>query len=203
MPNVTTLSGMRTGVAALLLGCLAAPALASTSARPASDKPAHALYDVLNALRLDPAATYQIVPSNRIEIRRGDVEIYFEEGKLGFFTPMDGRITGLVFMGRGHALAFPREPVEKQQMGHFLNATVLDQVFLSTYIRFTDDTYDDLLRQFASAKITPQADSEFTGRSDPFLAQFNPSQSLRILEDRLSQNPKPYFYAAMEGLDVG
>ena len=33
--------------------------------------------------------------------------------------------------------------------------------------------------------------------------QLNGSQSLRILEDRLSQNPKPYFCATLEGVETG
>jgi len=189
---------MRPGVALLVLWCLILPPVS-----PAADQSPHELYDAINALRLDPSATYQLATANRIELRRGDVEIYFEEGKLAFFAPIDGRITGFIFSGRGHALAFPREPVEKQQMARFLGAPVLDQEFLSAYVRFTDDAADDLLRQFHSADLTPQLDTAFASLSDPFLAQFNVSQSLRILEDRLSQNPKPYFYAALEGVETG
>src|SRR5580692_2046457 len=191
-------SCMRPGMALLVLWCLAALPVSS-----ATDQSPHELYDALNALRLDPAATYQLATANRIELRRGDVEIYFEEGKLAFFAPIDGRITGFVFSGRGHALAFPREPVEKQQMAHFLGAPVLDQEFLNAYVRFTDDAADELLRQFHSANLVPQLDTAFASLSDPFVAQLNASQSLRILEDRLSQNPKPYFYAALEGVETG
>jgi hypothetical protein len=199
---------MRTGVALFALWCLVslpvsfAAAQSSNEPSPHEQSP-HELYDALNALRLDPASTYQIETANRIELRRGDVEIYFEEGKLAFLAPIDGRVTGLVFAGRGHALAFPREVVEKQQMAHFLGAPVLDQVFVSAYVRFTDDSAEDLLRQFRSAKLVAQTDTDFADLSNPFLAQFNAAQSLRVLEDRLSQNPKPYFYAAMEGVEVG
>jgi hypothetical protein len=191
-------SCMRPGGALLVLWCLAALPVSS-----ATEQSPHELYDALNALRLDPAATYQLATHNRIELRRGDVEIYFEEGKLAFFAPIDGRVTGFVFSGRGHALAFPREPVEKQQMAHFLGAPVLDQEFLSAYVRFTDDAADDLLRQFHSANLAPQLDTAFTSLSDPFVAQLNASQSLRILEDRLSQNPRPYFCAILEGVETG
>jgi hypothetical protein len=190
-------SCMRPGVALFVLLCLiAAPVYAA-------DQSPHELYDALNALRLDPASTYQLVTANRIELRRGDVEIYFEEGKLAFLAPIDGRVTGFVFSGRGHALAFPRDVVEKQQMAHFLGAPVLDQVFLTAYVRFTDDAADDLLHQFQTAKLAPQSDTAFTSLSDPLVAQLNAPQSLRILEGRLSQNPKPYFYAALEGVDTG
>jgi Peptidase family M1 domain len=202
-------SCMRPGVALLVLWCLVAAA-PSRAAQPAAtptenavDQSPHELYDALSALRLDPATTYQIVSANRIEIRRGDVLFALEEGKLAFFAPLDGHVTGFVFAGRGHTLGFPREPVEKQQMARFLDAPVLDQVFMTAYVRFTDDTADDLLAQFHSAKLTAQTDTEFAALSDPFIARLNASQTLRILEDRLTQNPKPYFYAALEGVETG
>jgi hypothetical protein len=191
-------SCMRPGVALFALWCLIAPPVSR-----ANDQSPHGLYDALNALRIDPAATYQLVAANRIELRRGDVEVFFEEGKLAFLAPIDGRTTGFVFSGRGHTLAFPRDVVEKQQMAHFLGAPVLDQEFLTAYVRFTDDAADDLLHQFHSANLSPQLDTAFASLSDPYVAQFNTSQSLRILEDRLSQNPKPYFYAALEGVETG
>ena len=189
---------MRAGAALFVLSCFF-----SLPVSRAADQSPREVYDALNALRLDPSSTYTLTIANRIELRRGDVEIYFEEGKLAFFAPIDGHVTGFVFSGRGHVLAFPREVVEKQQMAHFLGAPVLDQVFASAYVRFTDDTPDDLLRQFHSANLTPQADPNFASLSEPFLAQLNAAQSLRILEDRLTQNPRPYFYAALEGVDTG
>jgi peptidase M1-like protein len=191
-------SCMRVAAALFALSCLIAPPVFS-----AADQSPREFYDALNALRLDPATTYQLVTANRIELRRGDVEIYFEEGKIAFLAPINGRVTGFVFSGRGHALAFPREVVEKQQMARFLGAPVLDQVFLSAYVRFTDDAADDLLHQFRTDKLEPQVDTAFASLSDPFAAQFNASQSLRILEDHLSQNPQPYFYAALEGVETG
>src|ERR1700688_4162879 len=69
-------SCMRPGVAVFVLWCLAAPPLSSTA-----DQSPHELYDALNNLRLDPSATYQLATANRIELRRGDVEIYFEDRK--------------------------------------------------------------------------------------------------------------------------
>ena len=191
-------SGMRQAAAFLIVASFLQAAVYAAPAQSPRE-----LYDALNALRLDPAATYQIVNSNRIELRRGDVEMYLEEGKLAFFAPIDGRVTGFVFSGRGHALAFPREVAEKQQMARFLGAPVLDQEFLGAYVRFTDDAAQELLRQFHAANLAPQTDSTFASLSDQFVAQNNPSQSIRILEDRLSQNPKPYFYAAFEGSQTG
>ncbi len=189
---------MRVAVALLGLGCLVMPIKASPG-----DQSPHEVYDALNALRADPAATYEIASGDRVELRRADAQLTFEQGKLTFLTPLNGRITGAVFSGRGHALAAPRSPVEKQQMARFLGAPVLDQEFTDVCLRFTDDTGTDLLRQFQDAKITPIRDSEFAARWNAVLAAVNPPQSLRILFGSLSGNPKPYFYAAIDGVTTG
>lgn len=191
-------SSMRVGVKFFALWCLFTPAVF-----PATERTPHELYDAINALHVDPSAVYHIAPANRIELRRGDAVLSFEEGTLAFFSPLDGQITGAVFSGRGHALALPRDPVEKQQMGHFLGAPVLDQSFITAYIRFTQDTADELLRQFQTANLVPQMDSAIAVQWEPALVRLNPSHTLRILFDRLTQNPKPYFYAGLEGAANG
>src|SRR5216684_1819677 len=169
----------------------------------AAEKTAREVYDQLNALRVDPATLYEIDPANRIALRRGDVQLSFEQGTLAFLQLFEGRATGAVFFGRGHILAAPRDPVEKQQMGHFLGAPVLDQDFTSACLRFTDDTAADLLRQFREAQISPQPDSAFAARWDAVLAPLNTGQSLRVLLDLLSQTPKPYFFGAIDGVTTG
>src|SRR5258706_6198449 len=158
----------------------------------AAEKTVRDVYDQLTALRVDPATLYEIDTANRIELRRGDAQLSFEQGKLAFLQPFEGRVTGAVFFGRGHILAAPRDPVEKQQMAHFLGAPILDQDFTSACLRFTDDTAAELLRQLRAVQVSPQQDSAFAARWDPLLATLNTGQSLRVLFDSLSQTPKPY-----------
>jgi hypothetical protein len=168
-----------------------------------AEKSAREAFDQLNALRVDPATLYEIEAVNRIELHRGDVRLSLEQGKLAFLQLFEGRLTGAVFFGRGHILAAPRDPVEKQQMAHFLGAPVLDQDFSSAYLRFTDDSGEDLLRQLREAGVSPQPDSAFAARWDSLLATLNPNQSLRVLFDSFSQAPKPYFYGAIDGAATG
>src|SRR5213078_2067223 len=147
---------MKVGGVFLGLWCLLAPA-----AFPDTDRSAHELYDAIKALRVDSANVYRITPVNHIQLRRGEAVLSFEEGTLAFFAPLDGRITGAVFSGRGHVLAAPRDPVEKQQMGRFLGSPVLDEAFGSAYLRFTDGTADELLLEFRKRSLAPQTDTTF------------------------------------------
>ena len=180
------------------LWCLLAPAVS-----PATERSPHELYDAIKALLIDPSNVYRIAPANHIQLRRGDAVLSFDEGTVTFFYPLDGQITGAVFSGRGHVLAAPRDPVEKQQMGRFLGAPVLDQEFINGYLRFTDDTAGELLRQFSAANLVAQTDTSVGAQWDSAVAQLNPSYTLRILLDRLSPNPKPCFYAGFEGAATG
>lgn len=189
---------MRVGVALLGLCCLAMPVVASSG-----EKSPREVYDALNALRLNSSTVYEVTSSDRIELRRADVQLTFERGKIAFFSPLDGRVTGVVFSGRGHVLAAPRDPQEKQQMARFLGAPVLDQDFTNVCLRFTDDTAAAILRQLQNAQISPLQDSEFASHWDPVLAAVNPPQSLRILFGSLTTNLQPYFYAAVDGATTG
>ncbi|HEY8715395.1 MAG TPA: hypothetical protein VIM00_08425, partial [Candidatus Acidoferrum sp.] len=169
----------------------------------AATRTAHELYDALNSLRLDSQSTYRIKPEQHIELRRGDAKISFDEGQLIFLSPLDGQITGVVFAGRGHVLALPRDIVEKQQLGRFLGAPVLDQDFASAYIRFTDTTASDLLQQFQFAKISPEPDPAASARWEAILTHLQPPQSLRIVGGTLMSSPQPYFYANLDGIATG
>jgi hypothetical protein len=196
-------SSMRLGVAIISLLCAPVVCLAAQEPKPEPAKSPHEIFEQLNALRLDSSSVYHVAESNRLELRKGDIQISFEEGNLAFFLPVDGRITGMVFSGRGHTLSTPRGVMEKQQMARFLGAPVLDQEFISAYIRFTDDTADDILRQLHNANVATQINVPFISNWESLLSQLNPPHSLRILFGDLSRNPKSYFYAAVNGLVTG
>ena len=164
---------------------------------------AHQLYDAINALRLDPASAYQIKPEHRIEVRRGDAKISFDQGELIFFAPLDSEITGAIFAGRGHILTLPRDTIEKQQMARFLDSPILDQDFASAYMRFTDTTSADLLRQLQAAGLKPEADNAAASRWEPILSHLNAVHSLRIFCGTLLATPRPYFYASLDGIATG
>jgi hypothetical protein len=187
----------------LLACCLPICIRCAGAQSAATERSPRELYDALNALRIDPAATYRLEPENRVSLRRGDATLLFDEGKLAFFFALDGRITGAVFSGRGHALAAPRDPVEKQQMARFLNAAVLDEDFTSAYMRFTGETAQELLSELRAAKAPAESDDAFASRWNEIAAQFNPGQSLRMLDALLTESPKPYFYAGVDGTVTG
>jgi Peptidase family M1 domain len=169
----------------------------------AADSSPRDILAALNALRVDDQHVYKLSPDDRIELHEGDIVLALDEGKLAFFQPFEGRITGFVFSGIGHALAIPRNPTEKQQMARFLGAPVLDQQFVSIYARFTNDTVQDLTDQFQHASLTPAPDPAFASLWVSNVERLNPSHSLRILFEKYSSAPRHYFHAGIDGVRTG
>jgi hypothetical protein len=157
----------------------------------------------LNALRLDPEQIYALTPADGIEMRLGDMVLTFEEGKIAFFQPFEGKVTGFVFSGLGHTLALPRDPAEKQQMARFLGAPVLDQRFVSLYARCTDESAKNLADQLEHAAVKAAPDAAFAAVWLPQLERLNPTHSLRILTERYSAAPRHFFHAGIDGILTG
>jgi hypothetical protein len=123
--------------------------------------------------------------------------------KIAFFQSFEGRVTGFVFSGVGHIVTLPRDPVEKQQVARFLGAPVLDEQFLSAYVRFTDGTEEELLRELQRAGLTSAVDEQFAALWGTNLDRLNPSHSLRILVEKYSKPPAPFFHAGIDGVLTG
>ncbi len=186
---------VRSALFAALLLCVPLCAGADSSPRE--------ILALLNTLRIDSTSVYTISSADRIEVRQGDLLISFERGKLAFFQPFEGRVTGFVFSGVGHTLALPRDHVEKQQLARFLGTPVLDQQFVSIYARFSDDTARDLLAQLNRASLQPASDEAFAALWLPQLERLNPTHSLRLLFERYTGNPRHFFHAGMDGIFTG
>lgn len=132
-----------------------------------------------------------------LSLRRDVLSITLEDGQIAFVQPLGGRITGLVFAGRGHAIAIPHDPGERRSLAEFTGVPILDQSFSRAYFRFDDDTAEEISRELARAGDKPATNAQFTENWDPIFANTNAWHSLRILEDWLSTAPRPYFYAGI------
>jgi len=169
----------------------------------AADSSPRELLTALNALAIDSQHVYSVSTKDRVELRKADTVLAFQNGKIAFFQSFEGHITGFVFSGIGHVVALPRDPVEKQQVARFLGAPVLDEQFLSAYVRFTDGTDQDLLRELQRAGLTPVVDEQFASLWRSNLDRLNPSHSLRILIEKYSNPLAPFFHAGLDGVVTG
>jgi hypothetical protein len=173
----------------------AASLSAQQAGASASVSDARALYEALNGLLVDPARVYTV---HDLALRRDVVTISFEEGELGFLQALDGHVSGVVFTGKGHVIALPRDAGERRSLARYIGVPIIDQSFSKAYLRFTDDSAAELDRQIQSDGTAAVANDAFVAAWNKLLPGLAPAQSLRTLTDRLSSDPMPYFYALME-----
>lgn len=186
------------GLVALVAG-LAVAAVAGPRA-PGAATEAREVFNALNGVRVDRAQVYYV---RDLHLRKDAVRLSFLEGKLALLEAFEGRVTGAVFTGTGRAIAVPRDPVERRSLAWYLGTPLLDQPFTRAYLRFTDDTAEQLLLQIRAAEGKPADDPSFVEEWNPTVANLNNWHSLRVLLDRLSMEPQPYFYAGLAGAEAG
>jgi Peptidase family M1 domain len=155
-----------------------------------------ALYQALNALQPDPSKVYDV---KEINLVRDVVHLTLQDGKLAFFLPLDGKITGAVFYGQGHVIATPRDPGERRSLAQYLGVPILDMPFTRAYLRFDDDTAAELQSGLSRNGAEAANNPEFADGWTSIVASLNPWHSLRLLVDWLSTKTQPYFYAALAG----
>ncbi len=180
--------------ASLAMGACLASLAAEGSSLPNTTERPREIYKALNALRVDSTQIYAV---NEIRLRRDAVSLIFSDGVLGFLQAYDGRVTGVVFSGRGHVSANLRDPAEKQSLAHFLGVPLLDQSFSSAYLRFDDGSAEEILDQLRRSGANPMSADDFVSTWDKSVANLNPAQSTRLLVDWVAETPVPFFYAEL------
>lgn len=176
------------------LGAISAPLPAPDTLTPRQ------IFDALNGLRVNPDEVYAV---HDLRLERGTVTFALEIGTLGFLDDFQGKVTGVVFTGRGRVLAIPRDPGERQSLARFLKVPILDQPITDAYIRFTDGSAQELLDQIHSAQAQKSQDADLLARWNRIASSLNSSHSLRIMTDLLADRPVPYFFADLSNEAMG
>lgn len=111
---------------------------------PLTSGPVLPLYRELRSVGLDPKQVYKI---REAAIDRDDVHLFLNDGIIAFTQTTAGKITGAYFEGDGEILVRPPDRRERASLGLFTGQGVLEERFSTVYLRFNDDTADEL-RQY-------------------------------------------------------
>jgi len=142
----------------------------------------------------------QIYVARDITIRRDVLTISLNRGTIAFLEPINGRVTGAVFIGAGEIVAIPPDTVEKQQINKFTGTPILNEAFQTAFFRFTDNTYEEIRKEIsrhAEEEVSADEIAQFD-RWDAVLASKSAALNARLLPDFLEQ-PKPLFLAELNG----
>jgi len=156
----------------------------------------------LSDLHLSYEDTYRV---RDLTIRRDVLSVSFTRGVLAFLEPVNGRVTGAVFVGSGEVLAIPPDDVERRQMNLFTGSPILNEAFDAAILRFTDGTYREVMatiRTRANEDIRTEDLEALLPRGEN-LGETSRLLNFRLLEDLLGPSDRPLFFAALRGARLG
>lgn len=182
-----------------LLICHSALAAQEQPSKPATDP--QVLFEQLNDVSIDPSQIYVL---RNVRLTRDRVKIYFNRGYVAFLKPVDGEVTGAVFSGDGEILLIPPNPIEGRNLRQFTGAAILEEQFRSIYMRFTDQTAQELLAQ--AHRPDPNDPEQPVGMINDWniiVQELDPGFSIRVIQDFLGERNLPYFQAQVAGENLG
>ena len=200
-----------------LLGIAIASAMTSRTACAQSDadhcpKTAATLYQRIRTVGLDPARVYHVRGAS---IHRPSLDITLDDGTLAFTEDICGRITGAFFVGDGEILLQPPNRVERASLTLFTGMAILEEQLNSGYLRFNDDTADqlepflspaedtaaDFLKEWADT-VQKLADFDATRLLIDFSHFLAPIPATKTVEERGQKFP-PLLHAHLMGKTLG
>lgn len=160
---------------------------------------------------IGPPPLYQQLRDARLEsaghIRNGTfwvdrVEIELLDGELYLLEPVEGRITGAVFLGDGRVKLAPPDAVEHVQFDKLLDEDTLDEEFERAVLRFSDDSAERLraLTVAPSRANLNRAQDAYQDRHEEIFKERLANPDSRILVDLLNGGGD-YFLAEVDGED--
>ena len=108
------------------------------------------LYEALKAFDLQGKAAV-----SGLTLKKDRAEIVFN-GDFYFAAPVNGRVTGAVFIGSGSFKApAPPIPYEKEAMVRLINADTAESDFRTAVLRFSDDTFEQIGKGMDAGAAVP------------------------------------------------
>lgn len=165
-------------------------AQAPAAAGPNSDP----IYQQLRNINLSTEA----VTVKDFELKR-DAATFHLNGYMCFVAPVNGKVTGAVFVGDGTMVLTPPIPIEKSSLKLLTKSDEFVEQYEHLVLRFTDSTYEELKKAGTpggSCDAGLLHDSQNAMRHSHFM-KYN--LDARILQDVLSGGPGALFVAFVHG----
>ncbi|HXK61082.1 MAG TPA: hypothetical protein PLP42_14435 [Acidobacteriota bacterium] len=99
-------------------------------------------YIALRTVRLSGAQAF----AENVVLNREIATITLKKGTLHFLAPVEGRVTGAVFVGEGEVQIEPTAPSEKANLAKLTKSATLTDTFDRLVLRFTDGAYTELTK---------------------------------------------------------
>jgi hypothetical protein len=176
-------------VRALVCALLCSAALAIENANPPVPN-SDPSYRQLRSIGLSGEA----VAVKDFTLQRDAATFHLRSGTVCFVTPVQGKVTGAVFVGDGNMILDPPLPGERRNLKLLTKEDEFSENFSHLVMRFTDTTYDEIRKAGVAA----------SGECDAGLLQdiqkairrkLHYNLDARILQDVLEPGPGGLFLA--------
>jgi hypothetical protein len=136
-----------------------------------------------------------------VDLKRDAATFHLKSGNICFAAPVQGKVTGAVFVGEGSMTLDPPTTDERRSLKLLTKSDEFSENFSDLVLRFTDSTYDELKKVGGQSNQGCNAgnllrDSQNAMRHHVIL-KYNLDG--RILEDVLSPEPGRLFFAFVHG----
>jgi len=117
------------------------------------------VYDALTSLEVDKG---QVAEVKNFTLRRDEGTFLLKEGKIALLKPIEGRIHGAVFVGKGSFSMTPPTRVEREQLARFIDKESVNQKLKTAFFFFADGSADELQKQltFTESRLPRNAQKE-------------------------------------------
>jgi len=175
----------------LVLACsVSAQAPASGAAGPNSDPTYIALRNV--------GLGSETVHVANFDLKRDAGTFRFNSGTICFLAPVNGKVTGAVFVGDGAFLLVPPTESERKSLKFLTKEEEFNEKFERVVLRFTDSSYEEIKK--ASTPGTGSCDAGLLKDSQNTTRhKIKSNLEIDILEEILSPEPRGRFVAFIHG----
>ena len=140
----------------------------------------------------------EAVTVSGLTLRRDAGTFHLRSGTVCFVTPVEGKVTGAVFVGEGNFILDPPLQSEVKSLSRLTKEQEFSENFSHLVLRFTDNTYDEIKNAGSAASggcdAGPLQDSQHALRH-----RLRYNLSARILQDVLSTEEGGLFVAFIHG----
>jgi peptidase M1-like protein len=152
------------------------------------------IYTALRGLNLGTEA----VSIMNFDLKRDAGTFRLKSGTVCFASPVNGKVTGAVFLGDGDFLLAPPTAQERKSLNYLTKEDEFKERFERLVLRFTDSTYEELKKAGTPATTGCDAglwkDSQNTTRH-----KIHHNLEAELLGEVLSPEPRGLFWAFIHG----
>jgi hypothetical protein len=122
-------------------------------------------------------------------------------GTFYFASPIDGRVTGAVFIGQGMLrAAVPPSEFEKENVRRMLGTDVVESDFKTAVLRFTDDTFDTIGRTKREGSVEHERAQRMASELNVrILKETGANLAARLALSILNAEKPGFFFANFDG----